>query len=60
MWAQGVSPGGSVVKIPPAHVGDPGDAGSIPGSGKSPGEGMATLSSIRDWEIPRAEEPGGL
>ena len=29
-------PGGSVVKNPPAHAGDP---GSIPGSGRSPGEG---------------------
>jgi len=38
MWAQGVSPCGSVVKNPPADVGDPGDAGSIPGSGKCPGE----------------------
>ena len=27
-----------MVKDPPADVGDPGDAGSIPGSGKSPGE----------------------
>ena len=39
MWAQGVFPGGSVVKNPVPHVGDPGDAGSIPGSGRSPGEG---------------------
>ena len=30
---------GSVVKNPPANAGDPGDTGSIPGSGKSPGEG---------------------
>ena len=29
-------PSGSVVKNPPANVGDP---GSIPGSGRSPGEG---------------------
>ena len=29
-------PGGSVVKIPSASAGDP---GSIPGSGRSPGEG---------------------
>ena len=28
--------GGSVVKNPPAEAGDEGDAGSIPGSGKSP------------------------
>ena len=29
-------PGGSVVKNPPANVGD---VGSVPGSGRSPGEG---------------------
>ena len=34
-WSQGV-PGGSVVKNPPAGAGD---TGSIPGSGRSPGEG---------------------
>ena len=32
-------PGVSVVKSPPANVGDSGDTGSIPGSGRSPGEG---------------------
>ena len=37
-----------------------GDAGSIPGSGRSLGEGMATHSSILAWEIPWTEEPGGL
>ena len=31
-------PGGSVVKNPPASEGDTRDAGSIPGSGRSPGE----------------------
>ena len=31
--------GGTVVKNSPTHAGDPRDAGSIPGSGKSPGEG---------------------
>ena len=31
--------GGSMVKNPPASVGD---VGLIPGSGRSPGEGMAT------------------
>ena len=30
-------PGGSVVKNPPASMGDPTDPGSIPGSGRSPG-----------------------
>ena len=37
-----------------------GDMGSIPESGRSPGEEMATHSSILAWEIPWAEEPGGL
>ena len=32
-------PGGSVVNYPPANAGDMGDAGSIPGSGRSAGEG---------------------
>ena len=32
-------PGGSVVKNLPASVGDTGDAGLIPGSGRSPGGG---------------------
>ena len=37
-----------------------GDLGSIPGSGRSPGEEMATHSRILTWKIPRTEEPGGL
>ena len=36
------------------------DLGSIPGSGRSPGEGMATHSSIRAWRVPWTEESGGL
>ena len=32
-------PGDSVVKNPPANAGDTGDSGSIPGLGRSPGEG---------------------
>ena len=32
-------PGGSVVKNLPANAGDPRDVGSVPGSGRSPGEG---------------------
>ena len=31
--------GGSVVRNPPANIGDPRDASSIPGSGRSPGGG---------------------
>ena len=37
-----------------------GDAGSIPGSGRSLEKEMATHSSILAWRIPRAKEPGGL
>ena len=53
-------PGGSVAKNPPANAGGKGDSGSIPGSGRSPGEGMATHSSILVWKIPWTEEPDGL
>ena len=37
-----------------------GDLGSIPGSGRSPGEGNGSHSSILAWEIPWTKEPGGL
>ena len=37
-----------------------GDASSICGSGKSPGEGNGNSLQYSAWEIPRAEEPGGL
>ena len=37
-----------------------GDADSTPGSGRSPGGGMATHSSILAWEIRWTEEPGRL
>ena len=50
-------PGGSEGKASACDVGDP---GSIPGSGRSPGERMATHSSILAWRIPGTEEPGGL
>ena len=33
------SPGGAVVKNPPARAGNARDAGSIPGSGRAPGVG---------------------
>ena len=39
---------------------DAGNTGLIPGSGRSPGEGMATHSGICAWKIPWIEEPGGL
>ena len=37
-----------------------GDVGSTPGSGRSPGEGMAIQPSILAWIIPWTEEPGRL
>ena len=46
-----------MVKDLPANAGD---MGSIPGSGKFPGEGMASHSSIFPGKIPWTEEPGGL
>ena len=36
------------------------DTGSIPGSGRSPEEEMATHSSILAWRIPPTEKPDGL
>ena len=50
-------PSGSVVKNPLANVGD---VGSIPGSGRSPGEVNGNPPSIFTWEIPWTEESGGL
>ena len=50
-------PGGSEVK---ASARNAGDLGSIPGLDRSPGEGMATHSSILAWRIPGTEEPGRL
>ena len=50
-------PGDSEVKNLPANVGD---TGSIPGLGRSPGEGRGKHSSVFAWRIPWTEEPGGL
>ena len=36
-------PGGSVVKNPPSNAGDTGDVGSIPESGRFPGEANGNL-----------------
>ena len=49
--------GGSDSKESACNTGDP---GSIPGSGRSPGEGMATHSSILIWKILWMEDPGRL
>ena len=52
-----VFPGGSDGKEFACNTGDP---GSIPGSGKSPWEGMAAHFSILAWRTPWSEESGGL
>ena len=44
----------------PANAGDSGDAGSIPESGRSLEEEMATYSNILAWKIPWTEKPSGL
>ena len=50
-------PGGSDDKDSARNAGNP---GSTTGSGRSPGEGMATCFSILAWRIPWTEEPGRL
>ena len=50
-------PGGSDSKASTCSVGDP---SSIPGLGRSPGEGMATHSSTLAWKIQWTEEPARL
>ena len=42
------------------HTCKAGDLGSIPGSGRPCGEGMATHFRIFAWRFPWIEEPGGL
>ena len=37
-----------------------GDLGSIPGSGRSPGEGNGNPLQYPAWKIPWTEEPGRL
>ena len=49
-----------MVKTLPAGGGDVGDMGSIPGSGRSPGESNGYPLQYSCLENPMAEEPGGL
>ena len=56
-WVLCGFPGGPESKAAANNAGDP---GSIPGSGRSSGEGNATQSSILAWEIPWTVEPGGF
>ena len=41
-----------MVKNPPANAGDPGDEGSIPGSGRSPGGGHGSPLQFSCLESP--------
>ena len=50
-------PGGSDGKASAYNAGDP---GSIPGAGRSPGEGNGNPLQYLAWKIPGTEEPGGL
>ena len=49
---------GLAVKNPPANAKGTGDVGSVPGSGRSPGEGNGNLLQYSCLENPMAEEPG--
>ena len=57
LWASQVV---LVVKNPPDNAADLRDVSSIPGSGRTLEEGMATHSSVLAWRSPRTEEPCGL
>ena len=50
-------PGGSDGKVSACNAED---LGSIPGSGRSPGEGNGNHSSTLAWKIPWMEEPDRL
>ena len=49
-----------MVKNLTAYAGDRRDTGSVPGSGRAPGEGHGKLLHILAWRIPWTVEPGGL
>ena len=49
-----------MIKILPALAADIRDAGSSPGSERSPGGGHGNLPSILAWRIPCIEETGNL
>ena len=51
-------PGSTMVKDPPANAGDARDVGSIPGLGRSPGEGNGYPLQYFCLKIPWTEEPG--
>ena len=49
-----------VGKTPPVSAGAIEEVGSIPGSGRSSGEGKGHPLQYSCWVIPWTEEPGGL
>ena len=53
-------PGSAVVKNLPANAEDARNEGAIPGSGRYPGVGNGTHSSILAWKIPWTQRPGGV
>ena len=53
-------PDGSAGKESACNAGDTGDAGSIPGSGRAPGEAMAITPVLLPGKFQWTEEPGGL
>ena len=57
IWFKKGFPGGSEGK---ASAYNAGDLGSIPGSGRSPGEGTGTPLQYPCWKIPWTEKPGRL
>ena len=58
--ANGTSQAALVVKQLPVNAEDLRDVGSIPGLGRSPGEGNGNHSGILTWGIPWTQYPGGL
>ena len=52
-------PDGSSGKESPCNAGDTGNAGLIPGSGRSPGEENSEPLQYA-WKIPWTEKPSGL
>ena len=57
VFEQIMFPSGSHGKGSACHAGD---LGSIPGLGRSRGEGNGILLQCSAWRIPWTEEPGGL
>ena len=49
-----------VIKDPVANAGDVRDTESVPGSGRSPGEGHGNSLSTLAWRISWTEEPDRL